>query len=240
MSLINEDETLFQRPINNNASIDLPSEKLLKRVELSGLLVTLEPLNSKLHGKDLFEEGHSTLQGSDIWKYMPYGPWADLSSYTKTLEIQEKSQDPIFYAIRLHSTGKVCGQISFMDINASNGSAEIGHIWFGPKLQRTRAATEALFLAIDYPMSELRYRRMQWRCNSLNKGSRKAAVRLGFKFEGVSYNHMIVKGKNRDTAWYSILDKEWPKVKQKFITWLSEENFDENGQAKTSLTSMMK
>jgi len=120
-----------------------------------------------------------------------------------------------------------------------NGVIEIGHIWFGPQLQRTRAATEALYLMSRYAMDALGYRRMQWRCNSLNLRSRAAARRLGFRFEGIFYNHLIFKGRNRDTAWYSILDNEWPVVRELIEYWLSDDNFDSDGQAQRSLTQLM-
>ena len=126
-----------------------------------------------------------------------------------------------------------------MDIHAGNGVIEIGYIWFSPALQRTRAATEALYLMLDHAMTTLRYRRMQWRCNALNQKSRSAARRLGFRYEGTFYNHLIYKGLNRDTAWYSILDDEWPEVKVILQTWLDTSNFGPDGLAKQSLTSLM-
>lgn len=119
------------------------------------------------------------------------------------------------------------------------GSIEIGHIWFGPSLQQTHAATEALYLMIVHAMDDLAYRRLQWRCNSLNAKSRAAAKRLGFRFEGVSYNLMTAKGKNRHTAWYSILDNEWPSAKAQLEAWLADENIDTAGVAKSSLRSLM-
>src|SRR6266481_2853814 len=122
---------------------------------------------------------------------------------------------------------------------ARDGVIEIGGIWFSPTLQRTRAATEALFLLLSYAMDELRYRRMQWRCNALNDKSRNAARRLGFRFEGIFYNHMVVKDRNRDTAWYSILDGEWPEVRSIIQGWLDDENFDPDGRARRSLSAMM-
>lgn len=135
--------------------------------------------------------------------------------------------------------GKAVGQASFLDIHAQNGVIEIGHIWFGPELQRTRGATEVLFLMIQHAMDDLGYRRMQWRCNALNAKSRTAARRLGFRFEGIFYNNLIFKGMNRDTAWYSILDDEWPEVREHMETWLAPSNFDENGRAKSSLSQVM-
>ena len=136
-------------------------------------------------------------------------------------------------------SGRACGQASFLDTHAQNGVTEIGHIWFAPELQRTRAATEALFLMLKHAMDDLGYRRMLWRCNSLNAKSRQAARRLGFRFEGIFYNHLIFKGKNRDTAWYSILDDEWPEVRDIIANWLSDQNFDANGAPKSSLFEMM-
>ena len=119
------------------------------------------------------------------------------------------------------------------------GVIEIGHIWFGPRLARTRAATEALYLMIRHAMDDLGYRRMHWRCNAQNARSRQAARRLGFRFEGIFYNHMIFKGRNRDTAWYSILDDEWPEVRGILERWLDDGNFDAEGRALSSLAEMM-
>ena len=116
---------------------------------------------------------------------------------------------------------------------------EIGHIWFGPELQKTPGGTEALFLMLCYALDGLKYRRMQWRCNSLNEKSRQAARRLGFRFEGIFYNHLIFKGKNRDTTWYSILDDEWPEVKKIISAWLEPSNFTREMTPKTSLLQMM-
>jgi RimJ/RimL family protein N-acetyltransferase len=128
---------------------------------------------------------------------------------------------------------------SYMDIHPIDGVIEIGGIWFAPNLQRTRAATEALFLLLAYALDGLRYRRMQWRCNSLNTKSRNAARRLGFRFEGVFYNHQIVKRRNRDTAWYSILDYEWPEIRAIIQNWLADDNFDPAGKPRRSLSKMM-
>ena len=127
----------------------------------------------------------------------------------------------------------------YLDIQPASGVIEIGYIWFAPELQRTRGATEAMFLMLSHAMDDLGYRRMQWRCNSLNQRSRAAARRLGFRFEGIFHNHMIVKGRNRDTAWYSILDDEWPDVRERIAAWLADDNFDRDGRAKSSLSEEM-
>jgi len=206
---------------------------------MKGRLVSLEPQNADDHAAELYEAGHSTDEGLRIWDYLTYGPWLDVDSYRSTLRAQSSSFDPIFYTIRSNETDKACGQASFLDINAQNGVIEIGHIWLGPTLQKTAGGTEALFLMLCAAMDDLGYRRMQWRCNSLNERSRNAARRLGFRFEGIFYNHLIFKGKNRDTAWYSILDDEWPEVRSIINAWLHPDNFDENGVARSSLLESM-
>ena len=233
-------EEIFPRPLSG-ARIDVPPPALVPpRLTISGEHVTLEPLDPDRHAKELFEAGHSDEEALHIWDYMRYGPWPDLASYKTALRQQSASLDTIFYAIRPHEAAKVCGQASFLDIHPQDGVIEIGHIWFSPQLRRTRAATEALFLLLCQAMDDLGYRRMQWRCNALNENSRNAARRLGFRFEGICHNNLIFKGMNRDTAWYSILDNEWPEVRELIATWLSPDNFDPSGTAKSSLSQAMK
>ena len=232
-------EPLFERPLSGEIVTRLPSALVPARSPLKGWHVELEPQNAEKHAHELYQAGHEGDEALRIWDYMLQGPWADVDAYTATLRQQSSSFDPVFYAIRSLQTGKACGQASFLDIQAQNGVIEIGAIWFGPELQRTRGATEALFLMLCYAMDDLGYRRMQWRCNSLNQKSRQAARRLGFRFEGIFYNHLIFKGKNRDTTWYSILDDEWPEVRGIIERWLDPTNFDEDGAAKTSLFASM-
>lgn len=196
-------------------------------------------MHAELHATELFDASHSTKEALKIWDYLTYGPWPDAITYSAFLRTQSASNDPIFYAIRSNKSGTACGQASFLDNNAQNGVTEIGHIWFGPELQRTRAATEALYLMLRHAMDDLGYRRMQWRCNAKNTKSRTAAQRLGFRFEGIFYNHLIFKGINRDTAWYSILDDEWPEVNDRIQTWLHADNFSSDGMPKSSLTETM-
>jgi RimJ/RimL family protein N-acetyltransferase len=163
-------------------------------------------------------------------------PWGSQAEYTKVLRQQTARHEQVYYAICPADAGKACSQASFLDIQPENGVIEIGSIWFGLTLRRTRGATEALYLMLRYPVDDLGYRRMQWRCNALNAASRAAARRLGFRFEGIFYNHMIFKGKNRDTAWYSILNDE---VRGLIEQWLAPANFDQEGAARTSLTAPM-
>lgn len=232
-------EEIFPRPLSGEVVETLPPALVPARVPLVGSDVTLEPLNAGQHAAELYEASHGTEEGLRIWDYLTYGPWPDIESYATFLQGQSASLDTVFFAIRSHKTGRAVGQASFLDIHAQNGVTEIGHIWFAPELQRTRAATEALFLMLGYAMDDLGYRRMQWRCNALNQKSRTAAKRLGFRFEGIFYNNLIFKGMNRDTAWYSILDDEWPEVRNIIGNWLDPSNFDASGDVKTSLATAM-
>ncbi|NNE25102.1 MAG: GNAT family N-acetyltransferase [Rhizobiales bacterium] len=219
--------------------VKLPSGLIPSRSVLDGNVVTLEPIDPGRHGSQLYAAGHGSPEQDAIWDYMAYGPWTDEADMTSWLRGCAASHDPMFFAIRPKDGGKAVGMCSYLNIVPGNGSIEIGHIWFGPELQRTRAATEALFLLLDYAMTDLNYRRMEWKCNALNQRSRKAAHRLGFRFEGVFYNHLIFKGQNRDTAWFSILDDEWPEVRAHLQAWLSDGNFDDDGKPKTSLAEAM-
>lgn len=239
MNKSSEQEDIFPRPLSGEKLVTLPPALLPQRVPLSGNDVTLEPMEARKHAAELFAASHGTEEGLKIWNYLTYGPWPDVDAYETMLRAQSASTDPIFYAIRSHKSGRVCGQASFLDNNAQSGVTEIGHIWFAPSLQRTRGATEALFLMLTHAMDDLGYRRMQWRCNALNEKSRAAARRLGFRFEGIFYNHLIFKGMNRDTAWYSILDDEWPEIREHLKTWLSKENFNNDGTSQQSLRELM-
>lgn len=232
-------EEIYPRPLSG-AAVPVPPPGLVpSRTPLTGTHVTLEPLRADKHAADMYEASHRNDEALKIWDYLTYGPYPDLASYAASIKAHASSLDPVFYAIRSHETGKVCGQASFLDIQPQNGVTEIGHIWFAPELQRTRGATEALFLMLCHAMDDLGYRRMQWRCNATNAKSRAAARRLGFRFEGIFYNALIFKGKNRDTAWYSILDDEWPEVRQKIGTWLNASNFNDAGEHRVSLSEMM-
>ena len=232
-------EQAFPRPLSGSAVPTPPPSLVPARNTIIGKTVSLEPQNAASHASDMYQASHDSEAGLHIWDYLAYGPWPTLEAYQATMRQQSADFNTIFYAIKSHETGKFCGQSSYLDINPQNGVIEIGHIWFGPELQQTRAATEALYLMIRHAMDDLGYRRMQWRCNSLNAKSRTAARRLGFRFEGIFYNHMIFKGKNRDTAWYSILDDEWPEVRGIMEQWLDDANFDAGGRADSSLSKLM-
>jgi RimJ/RimL family protein N-acetyltransferase len=232
-------EEIFPRPLSGETLTTLPPALVPSRIKLIGKDVTLEPQDASRHAQELYDASHGNEEALKIWDYLTYGPWQDVDAYSATLRAQSASFDPIFFAIRSNETGLAHGQASFLDINAQNGVTEIGHIWFGPELQRTRGATEALFLMLCNAMDDQKYRRMQWRCNAMNAKSRSAARRLGFRFEGIFHNNLIFKGKNRDTSWYSILDDEWPEVREKIAGWLEPSNFNAEGLPITSLSEAM-
>jgi RimJ/RimL family protein N-acetyltransferase len=232
-------ELPFVRVITGAKVEKLPSAMVPARSTIIGRHVQLEPLSADRHAAELYAASHGSEEALGIWTYLPFGPWPSLEAYTAALRQQSSAFDRVCYALRPTEGGPVVGQASYLDIHPQDGVIEIGSIWFGSTLRRTRAATEALYLLICYAMDDLGYRRMQWRCNAENSASRSAARRLGFRFEGVFYRHMIYKGKNRDTAWYSILDEEWPELRSIFEEWLRPGNFDTRGAAMVSLSALM-
>ena len=167
---------------------------------------------------------------------LPYGPFEDEAALAAQLEANAASEDPLFYAIIDLRDGRAGGVASYLRITPEHGVIEIGHIWLGLGLQRTREATEAIFLLARHAFDDLGYRRFEWKCNAANAASRSAAERFGFTFEGIFRQHQIVKGRNRDTAWYAILDHEWPAIRASFEAWLDDANFDEAGHQRRRLS----
>jgi RimJ/RimL family protein N-acetyltransferase len=206
-----------------------------ERRVIEGRYVRVEPLDPAAHGADLYAASHGDEAKARIWAYLPYGPFATRDAFDAYIASNAVKEDPLFYAIRPHASGRTAGIATLMSIEPAHRSIEIGHIWLGPELQNTPAGTEALYLLIGYAMDELGYRRMEWKCDAANAASRGAAVRLGFTHEGLFYQHRIVKGRNRDTAWFSILDGEWPAIRANFEAWLDQSNFDEQGRQRQSL-----
>ena len=232
-------EAVFERQLWGERLDRLPGGLIPARRTLEGSEVALDPLDPAQHGDALYRASHGTDEARQIWTYLPWGPWNDEGEFRQFLAGCAASFEYIWYVFRLKSSGEIKGMACYLDVQPSQGVIEIGGIWFAPDMQRTRAATEALFLMLDYAMTELSYRRMQWRCNALNQKSRNAALRLGYKYEGIFYNHMIYKGMNRDTAWYAILDSDWPEVRSIIADWLGADNFDADGTAKSSLSQRM-
>jgi RimJ/RimL family protein N-acetyltransferase len=208
-----------------------------ERRSLEGQYVRLEPLDPASHGDDLFAAS-SGETAEDLWRYLSDGPYPDRASFEPWLRKAASTDDPLFYAIVDRSTGRAEGRLTFMRIDTANGVIETGNILFGPRLARTRGATEAIYLQAGYAFDELGYRRFEWKCNDLNAPSKSAARRLGFSYEGLFRQHMVVKGKNRDTAWFAMLDHEWPARRRAFERWLSEDNFDAAGRQRLSLSAL--
>ena len=202
---------------------------------LHGRWMRLDHVSAAKHAADLYASFDGKDPEGHIWTYLGYGPFASLEEFTEWVKAREAARDPWFYAFVRRDTGRAVGMGSFMRNDAANGVIEIGHIWMSPELQRTREATEAIYLMMRHCFDDLGVRRLEWKCDSLNAPSRKAADRFGFTFEGVFRQHFIVKGRNRDTAWYAMLDRDWPKARAAFETWLREDNFDTNGQQKAKL-----
>jgi RimJ/RimL family protein N-acetyltransferase len=219
----------------NRAAVAAPSGAAPARTPLEGSHARLEPLSPATHGAELYRLSHAPEATADLWDYLPYGPFPAQADFTSYLEGCAASDDPLFFALCNLSSGRAEGVASYLNIVPKNASIEIGHIWLAPCLQQTRAATEALYLMMRPAVGDLGSRRLEWKCNALNEASRRAALRLGFTFEGIFYQHMLVKGHNRDTAWYSILDGEWPAIDAAFKAWLAPENFDAQGRQRQSL-----
>jgi RimJ/RimL family protein N-acetyltransferase len=211
--------------------------KPLRREVIQGRYVRLEPVDPSRHASDLFELSHGARGDPAIWIYMGYGPFADLAAFKAWLAERAASSDPLFYALIDEASGKAAGMASFLRIVPTDGVIETGHIWFTPVLQDTRQATEAIFLMGKCAFDTLGNRRFEWKCNARNTPSRRAAARFGFTFEGIFREHMIVKGRNRDTAWYSIIDRDWPAIKAAFESWLDPVNFDAAGQQRKKLNA---
>jgi RimJ/RimL family protein N-acetyltransferase len=210
---------------------------LPQRTVMAGRTVTLVPLDPVAHAESLFAKTHGP-EKEQLWQYMGDGPFPDRAAFDESLRRKAAAEDPLFYAILDNAGGDALGYASYLRIEPAHRCIEVGNIVYTPQLQRTTGATEAMYLMARYVFEELGYRRYEWKCNALNAPSRRAALRFGFTFEGIFRQHMIVKGRNRDTAWFAMLDSEWPARKASFERWLSPENFDGAGRQKVSLSSL--
>ena len=210
--------------------VSFNKSKLPQRKFLQGEFVILEPLNIQKHSQDLYE-CFQLDQSGDLWKYMPSGPFKNITQFKNYL----KKMDCFFYAIYSKRHKKYTGVASYLRINPDIGTIEVGWITYSPLLQRTVGATEAMYLMMKNAFEDLGYRRYEWKCNNGNEASKKSALRLGFQFEGIFRQATIVKGRNRDTAWFSVIDKEWKNLKKGYQKYLSKNNFDQNLQQKKKL-----
>lgn len=212
------------------------AREIPSREAMQGRFCRLEALQPEAHAKALFAANAMDIEGR-MWTYLPYGPFDSFASYLDWTRANCAIKDPIFHAIVDRRTGEALGLAAYLRIDPGNGSIEVGHIAYSPNLQRTPAATEAMYLLMERAFA-LGYRRYEWKCNSLNAPSRAAAQRLGFSFEGVFRQAAVVKGRNRDTAWYSVIDSEWPDLQSAFLRWLAPANFDDRGVQRVSLSAL--
>ncbi|MGT2907253.1 GNAT family N-acetyltransferase [Streptococcus dentiloxodontae] len=201
---------------------------------LEGRYCTVEHLNAKKHFEDILDFYYTNAVASD-WTYMFDEPFSSKEAVRQRLQEYEESQNPYFFAIRDKLSGKVLGTFSLMRIDPKNCVLEMGRVIYAAALQKTRAATEAQYLVMKYVFEDLQYRRYEWKCDSLNKPSSNAAKRLGFIYEGTFRNHVVYKGRTRDTDWLSVIDSDWPRLKGRFEKWLAPDNFDEERQQIKSL-----
>lgn len=204
------------------------------RASAEGRYARVEPLDPDRHAADLFEANRAS---DAIWDYLPYGPFETLSDYRAWIESACMGDDPLFHAVIDLADGRAKGVASYLRIAPAAGSIEVGHINYSPALQRTRAGTEAMYLLMKRAFG-LGYRRYEWKCNALNAASRRLAMRLGLSYEGVFRQMMVVKGRNRDTAWYAAIDREWPQLEAAFEAWLDPANFDADGTQRRSLSAL--
>ncbi|MBV9941090.1 MAG: GNAT family N-acetyltransferase [Solirubrobacterales bacterium] len=209
------------------------------RSVLEGAHVRVRPLNAAGDAASLFAQSHPPLADPNLWTYLPTGPYADADEMQRALEQVERSEDPLFFTLVPLADERPAGVASYLRITPEHGVIEIGHIWFGASLRRSTAASEVIYVLAAHAFDELGYRRLEWKCDALNQASRHAADRFGFRFEGVFRRHMVVKGRNRDTAWYAITDEEWPAVRHGFRAWLRAANFDAQGVQRRALGDLI-
>ncbi len=215
-------------------AVKFKKAKLPSKKKLIGKYCFLEPINIRKHSKDLYKN-YSLDKKNVIWTYLPYGPFKSHGSFKKWLKSFCLNKDPFFYAIYSKKHNQYCGMASYLRITPEHGLIEVGHINYSPILQNTTEGTETMYLMMKNAFEVLGNRRYEWKCNNLNSASKYAAERLGFKFEGIFRQMFIFKGRNRDTAWYSIIDKEWPNYKKKYLFYLKKSNFTKTNRQRKRL-----
>lgn len=191
-----------------------------KQTDYEGKFIVLSTVVPETDADELYQYTHGSRNKEQIWTYMGYGPFDDVGSMRGWFKGRAESKDPLFFVVYHRDLKRRVGMVSFLNIVPDMRRLELGHIWYAVDVQRSRANTEAIYLMLCEAFDSLKYRRVEWKCDSLNEQSRLAALRLGFRFEGIFRQHMIVKERNRDTAWYALLDNEWPDVKKNMELWL--------------------
>lgn len=209
-----------------------------ERAVLAGRTVRLEPLDPQRHGAQLHAASHAPAIDPALWLYLSVGPFASEAAFMAWLEKCAASKDPLFLAVVDLQRGRAVGMVSYMRMEPAHGVIEIGNIWFGPAIQRTRQASEAIFLLARHVFDDLGYRRLEWKCNALNQPSRRAALRFGFSYEGLFRQHMVIKDRSRDTTWFAMVRDEWPAIRAAFEAWLDPANFDSAGKQKRGLAEI--
>jgi RimJ/RimL family protein N-acetyltransferase len=228
-------------------SADLPTGRELDwtpadlpdRQPLRGDHVLLRPVDAAADAEPLYDVSHPPNGDPTIWTYLPDGPYDSPEHLRQTLAWAESAEGHVYFTLAPLPSERPLGLASYLRIEPAFGTIEIGHIWYGPPLKRTTAATEAIYLLARRAFDGLGYRRLEWKCDALNAASRRAAERLGFTFEGVFRNHQVVKGRNRDTAWFAIVDDDWPRIRSGYEAWLAPENFNADGSQKRPLAGMI-
>jgi len=228
-------QAMTHRPLGTH--VDPTPLALPARTTLRGQSVVLEPLHRR-HAEDLWQAAREDPAGDSSWDYMGYGPFPSAEAMAAFVAAFASTHDPMAWAVRVVSTGAVSGWLTLMDIQPAHAAIELGHIWFAPRMQRTRAATEAMFLLLRLAADDLGYRRLVWKCNALNGPSRRAAERLGFVYEGTLRAHYVMKGRQRDTAFFSIVADEWPACRDALLAWLDPANFAPDGTARRGLAEI--
>jgi RimJ/RimL family protein N-acetyltransferase len=219
------------------AQVDWAPAARPPRRPLRGAHVVVRPVDAAADAQPLYDLSHPPHGDPAIWTYLPDGPYEGPEHLQEMLAWAESLEDSLYFTLA-SPDGRPLGLACYMRITPEFGVIEIGHIWFGPPLQRTTAATEAIYLLARQVFDDLGYRRLEWKCNALNAASRSAAERFGFSFEGVFRNHQVIKGRNRDTAWYAITDEEWPRIRGAFDAWLAPDNFDGDGNQRRRLSEL--
>ncbi len=219
--------------------VDPHPAKRPERVTLEGRWITLVPLDQQAHAEALYEGSNGDAAREAVWTWLFDGPYPSLDEFRANIEAKARSTDPLFFAVIDNASGRAVGYQTLMRVDAANRVIEVGNVMYTPAMQRTAGATEAQYLFARYVFEELGNRRYEWKCNAFNTPSRRAAERFGFTFEGIFRQHMIVKGRNRDTAWFATLDGEWPARKAAYERWLTPENFNDKGHQKLRLSELM-
>jgi RimJ/RimL family protein N-acetyltransferase len=220
-------------------ALDWHPARAPERTVLEGRHVRLRALDAQRDAEALYAESHPPAGDPDLWTYLPGGPYRDVAELRDALSAAERAEDQLFFTLVRLPDERPAGIASYLRITPEHGVIEIGHIWFGASLRQSTAAAEAIYLLAAHAFDELGYRRLEWKCDSLNQASRRAAERFGFRYEGTFLRHMVVKGRNRDTAWYAITDEEWPAVRAGFQAWLAAGNFDQQGRQRRRLGDLI-